>query len=110
MNKSFDILKKYNEKYALNSFQNIEDKVVINYLKKENKMSEFETMQKKLKTIKFVVGQMMEKIDNIESFENLYDLDLPKEIKDKYINQQFEDYNAWKEIFITQGNLMNKGE
>jgi hypothetical protein len=32
-----DILKKYNEKYALNSFQNIEDKVVINYLKKENK-------------------------------------------------------------------------
>lgn len=32
-----NIFKKYNEKYALNSFQNIEDKEVINYFKKENK-------------------------------------------------------------------------
>lgn len=32
-----NMFKQYNDKYALNSFQNIEDKAVINYLKKENK-------------------------------------------------------------------------
>lgn len=37
MNKKLDILKKYNEKYALSSFQNIEDKIIINFFIKENK-------------------------------------------------------------------------
>lgn len=38
-----NIFKKYNEQYALNSFQNIEDKEVINYFKKENKMPDIIT-------------------------------------------------------------------
>lgn len=45
-----DKFKHYNEKYALSSFQNIEDKVIINYFKKEKKNARSRNNKSKPKT------------------------------------------------------------
>lgn len=73
-------------------------------------MTKFEMFQIELETADFLLKQMLDKIDKLKRVEEVDSLNLPKEFKDKYINQQFEDYHAFKQMFDTQGNLIHKGE
>lgn len=71
-------------------------------------MPEFEKLQIRLKTAEFLLRQMLEKVNEIQSLEGEYlgNLNLDRKFKEKYINQLFKDYHELKELFSTQGNLM----
>lgn len=70
-------------------------------------MDNFEKLQKQIKTSNFLLRQMKEKLDAIANLDmnEINGINISKEAKEKYISQLFPDYNAWREIFITQGNL-----
>ena len=86
-----DILKKYNEKYALNSFQNIEDKEVINYFKKENKMED-EEIDKELERIN---AEILSKV-------NKFNIDTKQETIGDFYKRKFRRFFVPDFDFQTQ--------